>query len=384
MKKIITLVLSLVLVFTLVACEGETVPTKKTHDPDTLKMSDSDTYKPHNFVDGKCTLCDETTIFTQDPVGGTDIITTEATEKGTINEIYYETRAYYVEAEYPEAGEIHVTKRAYVYLPYGYDANDTSTKYNVLYLLHGSGLNEGYWFQQGTYAADSSVYTMGYGTENVIDNLIQEGKAAKTIIVTPHLYASDSLSPEYTTAGPKPGASIPGYEVDNNSLNVILNFGKELVNELMPYIANNYNTYAASGSAEDLIAARDHQAYAGLSLGSMTSYGSIYSYCLEYISYIGSLSGGPMGITTDEILNSYNTNYSDYPINYWFVTCGSSEYNENSLTPYLALKDGLNMQSGSDIANGDNCEFIVVNGTAHNYATWITGLYNLLQVFFME
>ncbi len=358
MKKIFTLVLSLIMVFAFVACKDE---------PDTPDTPDV----PKEYI-------------TEKPVGGTDIITKEATEKGTIVEIYYDTRAYYVEAEYPDAGEIDVNKRAYVYLPYGYDANDTSTKYNVLYLLHGSGLNEGYWFKQGTYASDTSVYTMGYGTNNVVDNLIQEGKAAKTIIVTPHLYASDSLSDDYYTAGPKPGASIPGYVVDNNSLNVILNFGKELVNDLMPYIANHFNTYAVSGSSEDLIAARDHQAYVGLSLGSMTSYGSIFSYCLDYISYIGSLSGGPMGITTDEIISNYNTNYSNDHINYWFVSCGSSEYSDDSLTPYLAIKNALNMQSGSDIANGDNCEYVVVSGTAHNYATWITGLYSLMQIFFMK
>ncbi len=355
--RIITLVLLITMVFTLVACDSKPDPGEKD--------------EPKEYI-------------TQDPVGRTDVLTMEATEQGTIETIYYDTRAYYVEAEYPDAGEIEVNKRAYVYLPYGYDANDTATKYDVLYLLHGSGLNEGYWFAKGTYASDSSVYTMGYGTENVIDNLIEEGKAARTIIVTPHLYASDSLSDDYTTAGPKPGASIPGYEVDNNSLNVILNFGKELINDLMPYIADNFNTYAASGSAEDLKAARDHHAYVGLSLGSMTSYGSIFSYCLEYISYIGSLSGGPMGITTEEIISTYNAEYSDYPINYWFVSCGSSEYSDNTLTPYLSIKDALNMQSGSDIANGDNCEFVVVNGTAHNYATWITGLHNLLQIFFMK
>ena len=31
------------------------------------------------------------------------------------------------------------TKNALVYVPYGYDAEDTDTRYNVLYLMHGCG-----------------------------------------------------------------------------------------------------------------------------------------------------------------------------------------------------------------------------------------------------
>ena len=32
-----------------------------------------------------------------------------------------------------------ITKTAYVYTPYGYNENDTDTKYNILYLMHGWG-----------------------------------------------------------------------------------------------------------------------------------------------------------------------------------------------------------------------------------------------------
>ena len=37
-----------------------------------------------------------------------------------------------------EDGETY-TKNALVYVPYGYDENDTETRYNVLYLMHGHG-----------------------------------------------------------------------------------------------------------------------------------------------------------------------------------------------------------------------------------------------------
>ncbi len=37
-----------------------------------------------------------------------------------------------------QEGEDYV-KRALVYVPYGYDAEDKDTRYNVMYLMHGHG-----------------------------------------------------------------------------------------------------------------------------------------------------------------------------------------------------------------------------------------------------
>ena len=48
----------------------------------------------------------------------------------------------------------------------------------------------------------------------------------------------------------------------------------------------------------------------------------------------------------------------------------------------MKARDALGLQEGSDIANGDRIEFVAVNGTAHNYATWITNFYNEMLVFF--
>lgn len=383
--RIINILLVFVLIFSLCSCgEKEPIKTKKTHDPITYKLSTKDELAPHNFVDGKCTLCDETTFFTQNPVGGTDILTLECDQKGTIEEFWYDTRAYYVEETYKDSnpGEIHVKKRAFVYLPYGYDANDKETKYNVLYLLHGSGLNEGYWFKLGTYENNDGVYTKGYGTTNMLDKLMKDGLAEKTIIVTPSLYARDSTQADYESGNAGFLPDYPQYPIDNDSMEVIRTFGYDLKNDLMPYVAEHYNTYAKSGSAEDLIAARDHQGYAGLSLGSMTSYGSILTYCLDYISYVGSFSGGPLGTDADALIEKINKDFSQYKINYWYVTAGSAEGGDEGINNFVKFRDGLHLQDGSDLSVGDNCEYMLVNGTAHNYATWITALYNTMQIFF--
>ena len=384
-------------VFCLAACSGGEITGKPespvtTHDPVTLEVDGRPgTYHWHNFVDGKCTMCDETTIFTQDKLGGTEILTTPATQQGTVTSFTYETRSYYAEevhADLLEEGqELWITKKANIYLPYGYDPDDKETKYNVLYLLHGNGLNENYWFAQGEkgdgygeYTPDSNAYTSGYGTENVLDHLMEDGRAAKTIIVTPTFYS--------------PAEDVYGEEfaVDRSNMVITQTFWQELKNDLMPYVATHYNTYAEiTGDMTpeeveaELIANRDHQGYAGLSMGGMTSFASVWKHCIDYISYIGCYSGASSA-DADEIIEQKNNGiFKDYNINYWFVGVGTSENPESHLEVYLKYKNEVNgFVSGSDIKNGDNCEFCVTNNTAHNYATWITDLYNSMLVFFQK
>ena len=383
--------------FAMTACgddkkdDGPVTPSM-THDPVTLEVTGQPgTYQWHNFVDGKCTMCDETTIFTQDKLGGTEILTTPASQQGTVTSFTYETRSYYAEevhADLLEEGqELWITKKANIYLPYGYDPDDTETKYNVLYLLHGNGLNENYWFAQGEkgdgygeYTPDNNAYTSGYGTENVLDHLMEDGRAAKTIIVTPTFY-----SPAEDVYGEQ-------FAVDRSDMTITQTFWQELKNELMPYVAMHYNTYAEITEdmtdeevEAELIANRDHQGYAGLSMGGMTSFASVWKHCIDYISYIGCFSGASSA-DADEIIEQKNNGiFKDYDINYWFVGVGTSEGPESHLEVYLKYKNGVNgFRSGSDIKNGDNCEFCVTNNTAHNYATWITDLYNCMLVFFQK
>lgn len=352
---------------------------QQTHDPVTLEIDGAPgTYAAHDFVDGKCTMCDETTIFTQDSIARDDIVTGECDQQGTVQEIKYTTDAY-PDYEYADENGL-VTKTAWVYLPYGYDAEDTSTKYNVLILVHGSGLNEGYWFAQGSYADPSqqSIYLSGgNGTANMLDTMMKNGDAEKTIVVTPTFYMPG-----------EDGVTVnAGNDADTS------NFSKELKEGLLPYIALNYNTYAevnADMTDEEmtaaLIAARDHQGYAGLSLGSMISFTSIWTECTDVFSYIGSYSGGVSVEQAEAIAEAKNTDYADYDINYWYVSLGTSEttsvYPGDPFGDYRAMVSALGLQSGSDLSAGDNCQYVVCNNTGHNYPTWITSLYNSMLVFF--
>ena len=372
-----------VLAATFAACgnnEEDPPAVTKTHDPVTLEVDGRPgTYHWHNFVDGKCTMCDETTIFTQDSVAQDDIVTKECDRQGTVEEIKY-TTAVYPDYEYADENGL-VTKTAWVYLPYGYDAEDTSTKYNLLVLVHGSGLNEGYWFAKGSYADESqqSIYLSGgNGTANLLDTMMKDGTAEKTIVVTPTFYMPGE---DGTTAN-------TGNAADTS------NFAEELKGDLLPYMALNYNTYAEVNEemtdeemTAALVAARDHQAYAGLSLGSMISFTSIWAECIDVFSYIGSFSGAVSVEQAEALAETKNTEFADYDIHYWYVSLGTSEtnmvYPGDPFGDYRAMLGAVEgLQSGSDLSAGDNCQYMVCNKTGHNYPSWITSLYNCMQVFF--
>ena len=72
-----------------------------------------------------------------------------------------------------------ITKTAYVYLPYGYDETDSSTHYNIVYLMHGWGGHAGEYFE----------YTP---TKNMFDNLIENGDIPSVIIVSATFYNENS------------------------------------------------------------------------------------------------------------------------------------------------------------------------------------------------
>lgn len=78
-------------------------------------------------------------------------------------------------------------RRMAVYTPAGYDS-DTSRRYPVLYLLHGSGGDEGVWTELGR-------------AVQILDNLIAEGKAEPMIVVMPNCNANEIAAPGFTPEG---------------------------------------------------------------------------------------------------------------------------------------------------------------------------------------
>lgn len=184
----------------------------------------------------------------------------EADEQGTLVELDYDT---YESFSYEE-GTQPLQKRAIVYLPYGYSEEEN---YNIVYLMHGGWSNET--TNLGTPSAPSAF-------KNVIDNAIQSGAFAPLIIVCP----------TYNNTNEN------GQDSDNYSLALQLtrNYHNELVNDLIPAVEGRYAGYAESASEQDLIAARDHRAFMGFSMGSVTTWRT-FEYCLDYFRYFFPSSG---------------------------------------------------------------------------------------------
>lgn len=151
------------------------------------------------------------------------------------------------------------TKSALVYLPYGYDPDDASRQYNVLYLMHGHGGGYTTFFRgAGSFSS----------TQMVLDAMIERGLIEPMLVVTP-TYA------------------VPGKEEGWCAAN----FWYELNNYLIPAFESAYHTYAADVTPEGIRASRTHRAYSGFSMGSVSCWAT-FEHSLDQIAYYMPCCGG--------------------------------------------------------------------------------------------
>ncbi len=232
---------------------------------------------------------------------------------GTITEVLFPS---------PSTGGM---QTAMVYLPptygklVGKGAKATQERFPVLYLQHGWGENETSWSKQGHAGL-------------IMDNLIADGKVKPFIIVM-------------------------AYGLTNN-----IKFGgigqftaKEfetlLIDELMPYIDNNFLTKADKWN----------RALAGLSMGGMETK-LITLRRPEVFGYWGLLSGGTY--MPDDIKDTKAARVI-------FESCGSKE-----------RPDGINKSVEALKAAGYNAHGFISDGTAHEFLTWRRSLREMAPLLF--
>lgn len=162
----------------------------------------------------------------------------EATNKGRIDTLRYNVA---VDGK-------NFTKEAIVYLPFGYNASDKDTKYNVLYLAHGGNDNPGSFF-----ALDRTATPLN----QIADHLIEEGKMNPIIIVSASYYP------------PKESEGMYGME---NTITDCRDFNKEMRRCIIPAVGEKYNTYLRGSEDEDITASRGHRAYGGFSMGALSTW----------------------------------------------------------------------------------------------------------------
>ena len=267
-------------------------------------------------------------------------------KKGTVERFLYNTRTY------DERVSLPMTKAAWVYLPHDYDTNK---QYNVLYLLHGGGVNEDWWFK------------MFPDTVTILDNMIAQGICEPCIIVTPTYYR--------------------GTEMDRNAEFITEHFRFELRNDLIPAIESKYSTYAHGDiSEENLVKTRNHRAFAGLSLGSMTTYRAAFYNNYDLFSWYGPFSGcgGPKGdrsLEATRIINTLENGVkNNLPLDYLFCCNGDQDiaYEEHTEIMEKVTK------TCDILKQGENYDFFVIPGGVHDMKAWQLHLYHALQVFFAK
>ncbi len=194
-----------------------------------------------------------------------------------------------------------------VYLPYGYDADRTEA-YNVLYLSHGASGdsvgNELRWMNEGAVA-------------NIMDNLIAEGKIEPFIVVTMN---NQDLGWDYSK------------------------IEYEQYNYIMPIIESSYNVSTeASG-----------RAYAGLSMGGITTSNMLLNHAEDY-AYYGIWSASNTSISDEQAATL--TSLSDQ-LNF-LMAAGQWDFGLSSVTTFGNALGDL----------GFTYDTLTVPG-AHDWETW--------------
>lgn len=268
---------------------------------------------------------------------------TEAEEQGQIVKFEYNTY------NYSSSNEA-ITKPAFVYLPYCYDENDTETKYDTFYMMHGWTATA-----DGLFGAEYSY------TRNMLDHMI-ENKDMQPIIVIAVTFDPNNQSNSFS-----------------NSVNELSVFHNEVVNELIPAIEGEFHTY------ED----REHRAFGGFSLGAVTTWYQ-FVYNLDMFKYYLPMSGDCW------ILGTYGELYQPQETTQYLAdVVGKSGYGEDDFFIYAAtgsndaVFDQVNnrmeaMLQMPEKFTVNNFVYNIKPGGVHDFDAVMEYIYNALPVFFVN
>ncbi len=272
-----------------------------------------------------------------------------AEHQGTVSLVKYITRDYVSDEHYD------IEKDLAVYLPYGYDESE---QYDVLILLHCAWADHRFWLaeERDYRTLDGNIPVL---VPNLLDNMIEEGYCRPTIVVSPCVYLYDR----------QPSVAGTAYEYAQ--------FTHEVGKDLLPYIAENYATYAADGSRGALRDAREHFGFLGASYGAYAEYLSVIGDNFDLAAWYTFCGGG--AIEPGTLMNKWAQNgTADLPLRLLLVSEG--EYDDRQ-PPELSVMQ-LHYYGGK--FTEDNVVFRLVPGWGHEDHSYLVGLYNTLQLFFRE
>jgi enterochelin esterase-like enzyme len=180
-----------------------------------------------------------------------------------------------------------------VYTSSGYS---TDRKYPVAYLLDGFG-------------QDFRQWTEWCQADNVIDNLLADGKIQPMLMVFPNCDANLTVTDTMT-------ASRSGREDGFNGYGKP--FENDLLKDIIPYIESHYSVYAN----------REHHALAGLSMGGGQSL-NIGMYHIDTFAYVGGFSSAPntnmFGHVYPEVEFLPDPKSAKKKLNLLWIACGNKD-----------------------------------------------------------
>lgn len=186
--------------------------------------------------------------------------------------------------------------------------------------------------------------------KNILDNGIAEGKILPMIVVCPtYNNESDTDSSDYSLA-----------------LELTDNYHNELINDLIPAVESTYSTYAADTTPDGLRESRDHRAFCGFSMGSVTTWRT-FQYCLDYFRHFMPSSGS---LTTDgdcmaSIVRDSGHDWDDFFI---FAASGTDDFAYSSFKAQIEamadVSDGTFRYADNE--REGNLYFLEQEGGVHN------------------
>jgi enterochelin esterase-like enzyme len=224
---------------------------------------------------------------------------------------------------------VDTVRRGFVYLPPSYSE---SSKYPVLYLLHGIGGDEEEWLRGGT-------------PHIILDNLYAEGKLEPMIVVLPN---GRAMKNDRAT----------GNVMDREKVAAFATFEDDLLKDLIPFIESTYPT----------LTDRENRAIAGLSMGGGQSLNFGLGN-LDTFAWVGGFSSAP-NTKEPEVLIPDPQKARDLLKLLW-ISCGDKDqlirFSERT-HEYLVKH------------NVPHVYYIEPGG--HDFKVWKNGLYNFSQLLF--
>jgi len=227
------------------------------------------------------------------------------------------------------SNSVGATRKATIYFPPGYVK---TKKYPVLYLLHGIGGDENEWINGGK-------------PQVIFDNLFASGKLEPMVVVMPN---GRAMKDDRATGNIMAADKVAAFA----------NFEKDLLNDLIPYIEQNYPVYKD----------REHRAIAGLSMGGGQSLNFGLGN-LDTFAWVGGFSSAPNTKKPEELLP--DADKAKAKLKLLWISCGD--------------KDGLlsfSQRTHDYLTSNKVPHIYYIEPGVHDFKVWKNDLYLFSQLLF--